>query len=164
MVVLERSEDALREAFNESVDRPRLLMLVSPTCVACRKGASIMQDEVLERIDAPSLRAFVGWVPILPEDNGDEASKSASLVADARAAHFWDAGKSLPGPFAATLGLPEGWPAWDVYLIYPPGATWQDAPPAPSYWEHQLGERPGAPLLDGAVFRERLWSAIEAAG
>ena len=28
--------------------------------------------------------------------------------------------------------------AWDVYLLFPPGAEWKDEPPAPSYWMHQL--------------------------
>ncbi len=28
--------------------------------------------------------------------------------------------------------------AWDVYLLFPPGAEWKDEPPTPSHWMHQL--------------------------
>jgi hypothetical protein len=118
----------------------------------CRQGASAIQSSVLEQIDDPSLRAFVAWVPILPKDGEAAARTSTALVPDARAAHFWNAENTLARLFARTLDLPEGRPAWDVYLAYPPGPTWDDAPPAPSFWHHQLGELDIAPRLDGPAF------------
>jgi hypothetical protein len=123
-----------------------------------------MQTAVLDSINDPSLRAFVAWVPMLPEDTETAAHESAALVHDRRALHFWDAGRVLPGVFAAVLGLPEGWPAWDVYLAYPPGALWDDCPPAPAFWHHQLGDEPNAPVLDGEAFREQVLALLAAAG
>jgi len=110
-----------------------------------------MQTHVLDKIDDPSLRTYVVWVPILPEDAGPP-DDALALVGDARATHFWDGQRLLPGPFARMLGLPDGWPAWDVYLAYPGGARWEDEPPAPAFWHHQLGDEPQAPKLDGAAF------------
>ena len=115
-----------------------------------------MQTNVLDAIDDPSLRAYVVWVPILPEDGLDAARGAQPLVTDNRALHFWDAERSLPPLFAPLLGLPEGWPAWDVYLAYRSGVQWQDVVPAPAYWEHQLGDAVGAPKLDGERFAEHV--------
>lgn len=122
----------------------------------CRQGASAIQTDILGAIDDLSLRAYVAWVPILPEDGEAQALDSAGLVPDPRAVHFWDAQKALPPLFAPLLGLPEGWPAWDVYLAYPGGATWGDAPPAPSFWHHQLGDLDIAPRLDTETFAAAL--------
>jgi hypothetical protein len=111
-----------------------------------------MQSSVLATIDDPSLRAYVAWVPILPADTEEAARQSASLVSDGRALHFWDARKQLPAAFAPVLGLPKAWPAWDVYLAYPPGAAWDRTPPAPAFWHHQLGDTIDAPVLNGEKF------------
>lgn len=118
----------------------------------CRQGSSAIQSNVLGQVDDPLLRAYVAWVPILPDDSDAAARESAGLVPDARAAHFWDVEKALPPMFAPLLGLPEGWPAWDVYLAYPAGARWGAAPPAPSFWHHQLGDLDIAPKLDATAF------------
>jgi len=34
-------------------------------------------------------------------------------------------------------------------LAYPPGARWDDEPPKPPYWQHQLGGMAMAAQLDG---------------
>jgi len=111
-----------------------------------------MQTVVLDNIADPSLRMYVVWVPILPEDGEAAAHESSALVPDARATHFWDAERALPELFSTPLRLPEGWPAWDVYLAYARGVRWPETPPAPSFWHHQLGEELDAPVLDGAAF------------
>ena len=108
------------------------------------------------------MRALIAWVPILPGDSEDAAQESASLVPDARASHYWDAEKALPPLFAPLLGLPKDWPAWDVYLAYPAGATWDDEPPAPAFWHHQLGDLDIAPKLDGEAFEKQLRELMEA--
>jgi hypothetical protein len=111
-----------------------------------------MQTAVLDTIDDPSLRVYVAWVPILPEDTEEMARESSVLVQDRRAQHFWDATRALPPMFAAILGLPDGSPAWDVYLAYPPVVMWDRRPPEPAFWHHQLGDEPAAPVLDGGAF------------
>ena len=132
----------------------------------CRQGASAIQTSVLDEIDDPALRAYVAWVPILPDDSEPAARESCGLVTDARAAHFWDEQRVLPDLFASVLGLPEGWPAWDVYLAYPPGVTWGDRvqnapPPAPAFWHHQLGDLELAPKLDAPAFAKQVKSLLD---
>jgi hypothetical protein len=123
-----------------------------------------MQSAVLGTVDDPSLRAYVAWVPILPEDSLDAAREARSLVQDGRVSHFWDAERTLPALLAPLLGLPEGWPAWDVYLAYGRGARWTDAPPAPSFWHHQLGDQVRAPVLDGGAFGDGVRALLAGKG
>jgi hypothetical protein len=111
-----------------------------------------MQTAVLDAIEDPSLRLYVVWVPILPADQGPAAQNACSLAPDKRASHFWDAEGTLPTTFGRVLNLASGCPAWDVYLAYPPGIRWDDEPPRPSYWQHQLGAVAAAPQLDGETF------------
>ncbi len=123
----------------------------------CRQGASAIQTSVLDEIDDPSLRAYVVWVPILPDDNEPAARESCGLVTDARATHFWDELRVLLDTFAFVLGLPKDWPAWDIYMGYAPGIRWSevqegDGPPQPTFWYHQLGDLALAPRLDGKAF------------
>lgn len=123
-----------------------------------------MQSAVLGAIDDQSLRAYVVWLPILPEDNQTIAQEARSLVSDPRAAHFWDAERSLPPLFAPLLGLPEGWPAWDVYLGYGAGAHWGPGPPRPAFWHHQLGDQVRAPALDGGQFADQVRALLAGGG
>ncbi len=122
----------------------------------CRQGASVIQEKVLDQVADASLCAYIAWVPILPDDSGAAAEESSKLVTDERCSHFWDTDKALPPLFAPVLGLPQDWPAWDVYLAYPAGPTWESEPPKPAFWHHQLGELDLAPKLDGEAFARQL--------
>jgi hypothetical protein len=115
-----------------------------------------MQTAVLDSITHPSIRAYVVWVPILDTDKGAPDEETRALVSDERATHFWDAEGSLPRLFNRTLRLPTGCPAWDVYLAYPPGLRWDDDPPEPVYWQHQLPGVAAGPPLDGETFAQQL--------
>jgi hypothetical protein len=85
------------------------------------------------------------------------------LVGDPRALHYWDEEGALVRAYREVLGIDE--PAWDVYMIYPPGVRWVDPlPPAPVFWMHQLGQPSAprvtqAPYLDPAAFAARVGSA-----
>ena len=59
----------------------------------------------------------------------------------------WDSERHIGNVFQRTLRLTCS--AWDVYLLYPPGVLWnEDAPPAPTFWMHQLSpEQGGDPAL-----------------
>ena len=127
----------------------------------CRQGASVIQSNVLDTIKEPNLRVYVAWVPILPEDTETPDAGTRALLPDRRAVHFWDAEHALPEPFSRMLRLPEGWPAWDIYLAYPPGVDWEGEPPAPAFWHHQLGDTLDAPMLDGPRFAKQLRALLK---
>jgi hypothetical protein len=51
---------------------------------------------------------------------------------------FWDGARLLGHEVGASVGAPS-WPAWDVYLFYPRGATWAEHLPAPAAALAQAG-------------------------
>jgi hypothetical protein len=97
---------------------------------------------------------------MLPADQSMAAQEACSLVLDKRASHFWDAEGTLPRTFSRVLSLPSGCPAWDVYLAYPAGVTWEEEPPRPLHWQHQLGAVARAPRLDGETLAVHLRSIL----
>jgi len=61
--------------------------------------------------------------------------------------------------YARRLGLPRD--AWDVYLIYGQGSRWEDEPPKPDFWMHQLSSGAAAPELDGEQFANEAIMRLE---
>ena len=45
--------------------------------------------------------------------------------------------------------------AWDVYMLYGPDAQWEEQPPEPAFWMHQLGIT-SAPILNEETFTAKL--------
>lgn len=114
------------------------------------------------------LAVEVIWTPILRTDV--EVSEAArERVSDPRARHWWDRTRWAQRAFAPLLGLKNGVPAWDVYLLYPAGTRWAgDGPPRPASYMHQLSELPPELALHGGAMRtaveETLRAATPAAG
>lgn len=97
-----------------------------------------------------NLDGMVLWVPMLPADDADAATRQAGLWPDHRVHHWWDGGRELSRLFEQSLGL-QG-PAWDVYLLYRPRIRWAgQVPPTPSFWMHQLA----GPAVDPQLFLSR---------
>ena len=101
------------------------------------------------------------WAPILRTDGAPD-DETLALLADPRATHFWDAGGVVSPPFKELLSLPGRIRAWDLYMLFGPKAVWGDSPPAPDYWQHQLGAEVEvlAPKLDGEVLLERVREVV----
>ncbi len=49
---------------------------------------------------------------------------------DTRAKHFWDGDRELGREVARILAGGDRSPAWDIFLVYGPDATWGDRPDA----------------------------------
>ena len=99
-----------------------------------------MQHDVLERVESDNLSVFAVWMPVLAADNAEAGKKAESLLPDPRVAHYWDADNSLGKLYGRQLTLPRGRQlAWDIYFVYAAGVRWEDEPPAPTAWMHQLG-------------------------
>lgn len=111
----------------------------------------------IEQIEARRLAVYAVWEPILKTDDERSSRKATVLFRDERVVNYWaptqDVGRLFQGPIEL-----EGEPAWDVYLAYPPGVTWEDdTPPKPVFFMHQLGGRlPDAKRLDGQALAEGL--------
>jgi len=77
--------------------------------------------------------------------------KATQRVPDPRARHYWDGDQMVGKAFQPILGTPE--PAWDVWMLFAPGARWEgETPPRPTWWEHQLYGMPDERLLDSDRF------------
>jgi hypothetical protein len=126
----------LRKQFNASSQKVRIVALLSPTCPECQSGHAVVGG-ILKKFSSPGLQALLVWEPMRDGDNSATASEQAETVRDARISQGWDAGRDVGKLFGATLDLHEI--AWDVYLIYKPGITWEGKqPPHPTFWMHQL--------------------------
>ena len=95
---------------------------------------------------------------MLEKDAVESARDLALALQDRRVTQLWDPERKLGELVSRTLGLSET--AWDVYLLYPPGAVWEGRGlPRPSFWMHQLGSDSGADpgnRLDAAEFSDEV--------
>ena len=122
----------------------------------CQKGARVVQQEVLDVVDAMDLRVYAIWEPILRNDSHKSALQAPKLIPDARVTHYWVDGRDVGGLFQKPIQLKRE-PAWDVYLVYASGVVWGDEVPVPDYFQHQLGGRlPKELKLDGKVLAQRI--------
>jgi len=76
------------------------------------------------------------------------------LLDGPRVTHYWNGGRCEVGhQYTEVLGIVPY--AWDVWMVYPAGVTWDDElPPVPSYWQHQLGIDQGAKFNPAAFATE----------
>ena len=103
--------------------------------------------------DDERLHTFVVHLPTLgaQEENVPEAME---LLDGPRVTHYWNGGRGEVGhQYTETLGIERY--AWDVWMAYAPGTTWDgELPPEPSYWQHQLGIDQGAEFDPEALAAE----------
>ena len=154
---LRDSVEPLRETFNQRVGQPRVVVLLSSTEGPCTLGARAVRESVLESYPDADLWVGIVWIDMQPSDCARSVDLAARRFVDGRVEHFHDPDKRAGRAFAVGL-LPTG-VAWDVYLFYPPGARWEDDPPRPFTWSHQLGR------IDPEHFhpRELLFEKLHAA-
>ncbi len=135
--------DALRTEFNNASDQVRVVALLSPTCGFCQKGQRVVESVFTKYPNDNRLRGFVVWLPMLASDSESAAGAQAGTFVDARVAQQWDGERMSGKVVAKTLNLRGN--AWDVYMLYAPGVKWTgEAPPAPTFWMHQLRAETGA--------------------
>jgi hypothetical protein len=85
----------------------------------------------------PNLRTFLVYVPTLGA-KAEHIPDAVELVTDGNATHYWEESGIVGRLFEKTLSI-EGTYAWDVWLVYKPGARWDDEyPPEPDFAMHQL--------------------------
>ena len=85
-----------------------------------------MQRAILGPNPAADLRVYAVWVPFLGGTSA-AADVSRRVLPDARVTQFWD-GSALSSDWFARNVEHAPPPAWDVWFLYGPKATWTDTP------------------------------------
>jgi hypothetical protein len=116
----------------------------------------------------PATTSVVGslvWVRVWEEDDEQAAQLAANQLADAHLRHFYDPQQRAARDVAVMLGGTGSY-AWDTYLVFSPGQTWNEAPPWPSEWAHQLDHTAWAPeqrRRKGQALVDAIWHMIGSA-
>lgn len=122
-----------------------------------------MREQILENLNTDNVKVYVVWTPVLREDDRMTADEATQLVQHDRAQHYWDDDKSLGLSFGKIVTLPrERTLAWDVYLLFDQEVEWNDQPPAPADWMHQLGI--DEKTLDGEKLRTSVQQLVSRKG
>jgi len=98
-----------------------------------------VHEEIARRFPGADLSISIVWIQILANDSTQAAQQAAALLQHARIRHFHDPEQLAGRAMAERLGA-RGQVAWDTYLFYAAGAEWDDFPPVPFDWVHQLDE------------------------
>ena len=85
-----------------------------------------MQREILEQEPAAELRVYAVWVPF-SGGTRDSVDVSRQVLPDPRVVQFWD-GSAVTSEWFARNVEDSRVPAWDVYYLYGPDATWTEVP------------------------------------
>jgi hypothetical protein len=100
----------------------------------------VVADSVLAHIDDEDLVIHVVWTPVLENDDYESSVKAQFYIPDDRATHYWDGDVGLGNAYGRVVPLPNGRRlAWDIYFVYEKGVLWEEKPPEPDAWAHQLG-------------------------
>lgn len=119
----------MRHEFNAAKDETRVLLLLSPTCSVCLRGASAA-DDVFARFTGKPIRVFVIWEPVLITDWARPSTATLRRVSDLRASQYWDSERLI----SHSMGEQDRRSVvWDYVAVYSPGTLWGDQPPKPSY-------------------------------
>jgi hypothetical protein len=110
------------------------------------RGASAL-GAALAAHPRADVRVLVIWLPVLDSDTAPPtAMVRRPLAVDPRVTEFWD-----PSHWASPRMLERaarfdpdaarpGAVAWDVIATYPPGASWEDPFPAPTWYGYPVVE------------------------
>lgn len=96
------------------------------------------------------LAALLVWIHVLPGDGAGAAVGQSEALRDESLRHFYDPRRRVGKALAPGLGAGRA-VVWDTYLYFPSGVQWDDLPPLPEDWAHQLG----AAWADPARFRSK---------
>jgi hypothetical protein len=120
----------LKAQFNADLAKPRLLVLVSPTCTACLGGAQWIQDSILQAEPDLDIHVYTVWYSMLPTDTPEAFPDARALMADPRVRHYWDSRRAVGAQFKKWVPSNVRGPIeWDAFYLYPAGESWTDAPP-----------------------------------
>ncbi len=163
-VVMEDDLQLLKDDFNNDIGKVRLVFLSGPTCGICLRGMADLNDEFLAASQNDDrLHTYVIHVPTLGAKEKHVAA-TIPLLNGPRVSHYWEDSGIIGRHYSETLDIAPVY-AWDVWMIYGPDAEWTDTlPPAPAFWQHQLGALSKAERLNPVSFADATASQLENLG
>lgn len=150
--------DALQEAFNANDDRPRLIALMSPTCPRCADSADIIRRAIDNAPEGVDPCVIVVWLEVFAIDDEEACQDAMQRFAGTATRGFVD-DLRIAGRLLTRGRLPIGI-ARHLFLWYEPGPRWEDAPPSPTGWGHQLRRHDPTTYCPSDVLEERLTSVF----
>lgn len=158
---------ALQFALNSAIEKARVLMLVAPTCGTCLRGASELNQQVLNTVGVPQVSSYIIWTPQSHPSSALDAPETIPKAVEQPVYHFWDSDRHLLRVFLSVLGLTQH--HQDIYMLYEPGALWLGPlPPAPTYWMRRLdadtGPQPAGTRFDAGDFATHLAHSLNSCG
>lgn len=124
----------------------------------------MVQRYVFDEVDDPRLHALVVWGPMLGGEERSDALTATPFLDDARSTHLWTSEHDVAEAFRGPAGLPPEELAWDTFLLYAPGTTWSDEPPAPDLVMHYGKSLPEEQRLHGPTLRQAVERLLSARG
>jgi hypothetical protein len=120
----------------------------------CLRGVSEVKKSLLDEVAIENLTVHVVWSSQVGAE-AQHVAGGAELMQDERAVHYWDPNRRVGAAFRKHIvGLSS--PAWDVWMLYAPGVSWEGhAPLPPTWWEHQLPGLDPALRLDADRFARK---------
>jgi hypothetical protein len=125
-----------------------------------------VHQSILTEFPDQNINVFVVWLPMYAVDTFEAVNEASAIYAgEKRVAQYWDPEKHLGISLAKSFGAVDQQVAWDVYLMFDPAVVWNDQPPSPTDWAHQLQDsawaNPAHLYLGNALFG-RLREIMEA--
>ncbi len=127
----------LREKFDKDSGEIRIILIVSPTCSMCFRGAGWVQKKILEAYPDSRIRVYAVWLPMTKTDARTEWKKWR--MPDSKVTHFWDEKKLLGEQFAKYVEPKSAWlirtkskVEWDAIYLYGREAVWRETENVPS--------------------------------
>ena len=141
-VVMGEDLQQLKDDFNANEGRVRLLFISGPTCGICLRGMADLNDAFIAAGQGDDrLVTFVVHVPALGARE-EHVAATIPLLQGPRIHHYWEDSGIIGQHFSEVMGVEIY--VWDFWMIYGPEARWDGLlPPAPDYYEHQLGVTSG---------------------
>ncbi len=141
-VVMGEDLQQIKDDFNANEGRVRLLFINGPTCGICLRGMADLNDAFIAASQGDGrLVTFVVHVPALGARE-EHVADSIPLLQGPRIHHYWEDSGIIGQHFSQVMDVEMY--VWDFWMIYGPEARWDGVlPPAPDYYEHQLGVTSG---------------------
>jgi hypothetical protein len=141
-VVMGEDLQQVKDDFNANAGRVRLLFISGPTCGICLRGMADLNDAFIAASQGDNrLVTFVVHVPALGARE-EHVAATIPLLQGPRIHHYWE-DTGIIGQHFSEVMESEMY-VWDFWMIYGPEARWDGLlPPAPDYYEHQLGVTSG---------------------